>query len=189
MKLRIWDLREDRDLTQKEVAALLHCDQSLYSKYERGERLLPLDLAIRLADYYGVSLDYLTGRTPYPLDRKKKERISALFFPLCRSVIVPVVVIVIIVVVIVVPVEFVVFILLVVLVVPVGFVAVMFQDCAVCGKDFVLILPAIGNELHQVDLPAVLPVCPEAQGIGLLHAGMVQCNTLGLAARRCPCHG
>lgn len=66
MKLRIRDLREDRDLTQKEVAALLHCDQSLYSKYERGERLLPLDLAIRLADYYGVSLDYLTGRTPIP---------------------------------------------------------------------------------------------------------------------------
>ena len=66
MKLRIRDLREDRDLTQKEVAALLHCDQSLYSKYERGERLLPLDLAIRLADYYGGSLDYLTGRTPTP---------------------------------------------------------------------------------------------------------------------------
>ena len=66
MKLRIRDLREDRDLTQKEGAALLHCDQSLYSKYERGERLLPLDLAIRLADYYGVSLDYLTGRTPTP---------------------------------------------------------------------------------------------------------------------------
>lgn len=66
MKLRIRDLREDRDLTQKEVAALLHCDQSLYSKYERGERLLPLDLAIRLADYYGVSLDYLTGRIPTP---------------------------------------------------------------------------------------------------------------------------
>lgn len=43
MKLRIRDLREDRDLTQKEVAAYLHCDQSLYSKYERGERLLPLD--------------------------------------------------------------------------------------------------------------------------------------------------
>ena len=66
MKLRIRDLREDRDLTQKEAAALLHCDQSLYSKYERGERLLPLDLAIRLADYYGVSLVYLTGRTPTP---------------------------------------------------------------------------------------------------------------------------
>lgn len=54
------------DLTQKEVAAYLHCDQSLYSKYERGERLLPLDRAVQLADYYGVTLDYLTGRTDTP---------------------------------------------------------------------------------------------------------------------------
>ena len=66
MKLRIRDLREDRDLTQKEVAAYLHCDQSLYSKYEWGERLLPLDRAVQLADYYGVTLDYLTGRTDTP---------------------------------------------------------------------------------------------------------------------------
>ena len=66
MRLRIRDLREDHDLTQKQIADHLLCDQSLYSKYERGERLLPLDLAIRLADYYGVSLDYLTGRTPTP---------------------------------------------------------------------------------------------------------------------------
>ena len=62
MKLRIRDLREDRDLTQKEVAAYLHCDQSLYSKYERGERMLPLDFAVKLADFYHVSLDYLVGR-------------------------------------------------------------------------------------------------------------------------------
>lgn len=77
MKLRIRDLREDRDLTQKEVAAYLHCDQSLYSKYERGERLLPLDRAVQLADYYGVTLDYLTGgptpRNP-PVHSKKTER-------------------------------------------------------------------------------------------------------------------
>ena len=70
MKLRIRDLREDRDLTQKQIADYLMCDQSLYSKYEREERSLPLELAIKLADYYGVSLDYLTGRTntktPYP---------------------------------------------------------------------------------------------------------------------------
>ena len=69
MKLRIRDLREDRDLTQKEVAALLHCDQSLYSKYERGERPLPLELAVRLAQFYGTSVDYLVGltrnKTPY----------------------------------------------------------------------------------------------------------------------------
>lgn len=70
MELRIRDLREDRDLKQKEVAAYLMCDQSLYSKYERGERPLPLDLACKLADFYNVSLDYLACRTnektPYP---------------------------------------------------------------------------------------------------------------------------
>lgn len=63
MNLRIRDLREDADLKQREIANYLLCDQSLYSKYERGERVLPLDLAIKLADYYHVSLDYLVGRT------------------------------------------------------------------------------------------------------------------------------
>lgn len=70
MKLRIRDLREDRDMKQKEVAAHLMCDQSLYSKYEREERALPLELACKLADLYGVSIDYLVCRTnekqPYP---------------------------------------------------------------------------------------------------------------------------
>ncbi len=63
MYLRIRDLREDADLTQAQVAELLLCDQSLYSKYERGERALPLELAIKLADFYQVSLDYLVGRS------------------------------------------------------------------------------------------------------------------------------
>ena len=70
MKLRIRDLREDRDMKQKEVAAYLMCDQSLYSKYEREERPLPLELAFKLADLYHVSVDYLVCRTnektPYP---------------------------------------------------------------------------------------------------------------------------
>ena len=70
MELRIRNLREDRDLKQKELADYLMCDQSLYSKYERGERPLPLEYACRLADYYGVSVDYLLFRTnikkPYP---------------------------------------------------------------------------------------------------------------------------
>ncbi len=70
MKLRIRDLREDLDLTQKQVADYLLCDQSLYSKYERDERPLPLEYADKLADYYQVSVDYLIGRTtvktPYP---------------------------------------------------------------------------------------------------------------------------
>ncbi len=73
MNLRIRDLREDRDLKQRQMAEYLLCDQSLYSKYERGERPLPLELAEKLADFYGVSVDYLLGRTdvktPYP---KKK---------------------------------------------------------------------------------------------------------------------
>ena len=63
MNLRIRDLREDADLSQKQISEMLLCDQSLYSKYERGERVLPLDLAVKLADYYHVSLDYLVGRT------------------------------------------------------------------------------------------------------------------------------
>lgn len=63
MNLRIRDLREDADLSQKQISELLLCDQSLYSKYERGERTLPLELAIKLADFYHVSLDYLVGRT------------------------------------------------------------------------------------------------------------------------------
>jgi len=57
-------------LTQQQIADYLMCDQSLYSKYERGERLLPLEYAEKLADYYRVSVDYLLGRTnvknPYP---------------------------------------------------------------------------------------------------------------------------
>ena len=60
---RLRDLREDRDLKQREIAEYLHCDQSLYSKYERGERSLPLEYAVRLAQLYNVSLDYLTGLT------------------------------------------------------------------------------------------------------------------------------
>lgn len=66
MKLRIRDLREDNDYTQKQISAMLSCDQSLYSKYERGEREIPLSLIIKLADFYNVSLDYLVGRKNSP---------------------------------------------------------------------------------------------------------------------------
>lgn len=70
MNLRIRDLREDKDLKQKQIADYLMCDQSLYSKYERGERPFPLEYADKLADFYNVSVDYLLGRTnvkdPYP---------------------------------------------------------------------------------------------------------------------------
>lgn len=70
MRLRIRDLREDSDLKQRQIAEYLMCDQSLYSKYERGERDLPLELAVKLARFYGTSVDYLVGLTnkkePYP---------------------------------------------------------------------------------------------------------------------------
>ena len=63
MRLRIRDLREDNDLTQKQISEYLMCDQSLYSKYERDEREISLSLIIKLADYYNVSLDYISGRS------------------------------------------------------------------------------------------------------------------------------
>ena len=63
MYARIRDLREDSDKTQKEVSEYLFCDQSLYSKYERGEREIPLRLIVQLADRYDTSVDYLICRT------------------------------------------------------------------------------------------------------------------------------
>ena len=60
---RIADLRIDHDLTQQQVADILHCKREVYRRYEKGIRELPLSYAIILADYYGVSLDYLTERS------------------------------------------------------------------------------------------------------------------------------
>ena len=59
---RIRDLREDHDKTQKDIAQYLNMQVTVYQRYERGERELPLWAAIKLADYYKVSLDYLVGR-------------------------------------------------------------------------------------------------------------------------------
>jgi len=59
---RVRDLREDHDKTQKEIAELLNMQVTVYQRYERGERELPLWAAIKLADYYHVTLDYLVGR-------------------------------------------------------------------------------------------------------------------------------
>lgn len=59
-KLR--DLREDHDMKQKEIAAILGIDQRVYSTYETGKRDIPLRHLIALADYYHVSVDYLLGR-------------------------------------------------------------------------------------------------------------------------------
>ena len=59
---RLRDLREDRDMTQAQVASLLGIDQRVYSHYETGKREIPLRHLIVLADYYHVTVDYLLGR-------------------------------------------------------------------------------------------------------------------------------
>ena len=61
---RIRSLRIDRGLTQKQVAEYLNIKQNTYSQYEIGVLNYPVDVVVKLADYYGVSVDYLLGRTP-----------------------------------------------------------------------------------------------------------------------------
>ena len=72
---RIKDLREDNDLTQVELATVLNITQRAYSRYETGERAIPLEVLSTLADYYNVSVDYLLNRTninkPYPRCKAK----------------------------------------------------------------------------------------------------------------------
>ncbi len=60
---RIRDLREDSDKTQTEIAEHLGISQTMYARYERGANELPIRHLIKLADYYGVSTDYILGRT------------------------------------------------------------------------------------------------------------------------------
>lgn len=62
---RIRDLREDADLTQYQMAEILHCSQQVYSNYELGQREIPLPILLRLADFYDTTTDYLLGRTNY----------------------------------------------------------------------------------------------------------------------------
>lgn len=59
--MRLKDLREDSDITQKELAEYLHIKQNTYSQYENGQRQLPIDVLIALAKYYNVSTDYILG--------------------------------------------------------------------------------------------------------------------------------
>ena len=63
MYKRIRDLREDRDLTQTQVAKMLGMSQTGYSKYETGENDIPTQVLIALADFYQTRVDYLLGRT------------------------------------------------------------------------------------------------------------------------------
>ena len=60
---RIRDLREDRDLTQTDIANILNMKQSQYWRYEKGYRDIPTDILIKLADFYNTTTDYILGRT------------------------------------------------------------------------------------------------------------------------------
>lgn len=77
MYRRIRDLREDKDLLQKDLAAYLKCTQVCYSSYELGKRDIPTDVLIKLAQFHETSVDYLLGRTdvkePYPRSRDRGE--------------------------------------------------------------------------------------------------------------------
>ena len=70
MYRRIRDLREDRDLKQRQLADFLNCSQQVYSNYELGQRDIPTDVLIRLSKFYDVSVDYLLGLTSNPKRNK-----------------------------------------------------------------------------------------------------------------------
>ena len=76
MYKRIRDLREDKDLLQKDIAILLNCTQVTYSRYELGLRDIPTDVLIKLAKFHKTSIDYLLGLTddkkPYPKSKNNK---------------------------------------------------------------------------------------------------------------------
>lgn len=63
---RIRDLREDKDLKQRELAEYLNCSQRVYSNYELGQRDIPTDILIKLSAFYNVSVDYILGLTNNP---------------------------------------------------------------------------------------------------------------------------
>lgn len=63
---RIRDLREDKDLKQRELAEYLNCSQRVYSNYELGQRDIPTDILVKLSAFYNVSVDYILGLTNNP---------------------------------------------------------------------------------------------------------------------------
>lgn len=81
---RIRDLREDKDLSQRELAEILHCSQRIYSNYERGDVDIPTEILRKLAQFHKTSVDYLLGLTdeqrPYPRRREQREKNSVLHF-------------------------------------------------------------------------------------------------------------
>ncbi len=79
METRIKDLREDNDLTQKQISKFLNISQVAYSYYELNKRNIPLESLCKLADFYNTSIDYLLWRTdeitPYPKETKSNSKV------------------------------------------------------------------------------------------------------------------
>lgn len=77
---RLEDLRIDHDMTQEQVAKILHCQREVYRRYEKGTRQIPVDCLITLAQYYNCSTDYILGLTnktePYPRLTVMKQPLS-----------------------------------------------------------------------------------------------------------------
>lgn len=75
MYRRIRDLREDSDLTQKQMGEILNCSQRIYSNYECGDVDIPTQILIKLAEFHKTSVDYLLGLTdekrPYPNNKRR----------------------------------------------------------------------------------------------------------------------
>ncbi len=67
--MRLRDLREDNDLTQKQIANLLNIKQNTYSQYENEQREIPISTLWKLADYYNTTIDYIVGRIDTPNNR------------------------------------------------------------------------------------------------------------------------
>lgn len=73
-------MREDRDLTQKEMAEILHCSQRVYSNYEKGERDIPTAILIALAQFHNTSTDYILGLTNKKIRLYCQHRQQSLIF-------------------------------------------------------------------------------------------------------------
>lgn len=71
--MRLRDLREDNDLTQAEIAHFLNCEQNTYHQYESGKRQIPLNLLIKLANFYNTSIDYILDLTDETKPYKRKK--------------------------------------------------------------------------------------------------------------------
>ena len=82
---RLRDLREDRDLTQTELVEILGMHKTTYTNYEQGKREIPFSLAVRLAQFYNVSLDYIAGLCTEPIPLRSQTPSSSIQPPLCTQ--------------------------------------------------------------------------------------------------------